>query len=133
MAKSSEYTKACRRSLWFFRFLDFIFLILPVLIYVIVALSDGGILSNAKVAVVGSVIIALILTIFNIVAQKRLRCPIWIILIGLMIAIKNILPLIVILAIASVLDDFVFTPAIQFYKTKLIANKVVDERLGDSE
>lgn len=132
MAKSSEYTKACRRSLWFFRILDWLCLFLPLIIYVIIALSKDGIVSSAKVAVVGSVIVALLLTTFNVIAQKRLRCPIWIILIGLMIAIqKLLLPLIVMLAITSVLDDFVFTPAITYYKTKLIANKVADERLGD--
>lgn len=132
MTKSSEYTKACRRSLWCLRVIDFILLFLPVIIYVIIALADGGVTSGAKVVVVGSVMVAIILTAFNIIAQKRLRCPIWIILIGLMVAIqKLLLPLIVLLAITSVLDDFVFIPLISYYKTKLVANKAMDERLGD--
>lgn len=132
MAKSSEYTKACRRSLWCLRIFDWICLFLPLIIYIIVALSKDGIASSAKVAVVGSVMVALILTAFNVISQKRLRCPIWIILIGLMVAIRQLLlPLIIMLAVTSVLDDFIFTPAIGYYKTKLIANKAMDERLPE--
>ena len=55
-------------------------------------------------------------------------------LIGLFVAIKEyLLPLIIILAITSVLDDLVFTPLITYYKTKLISNKAMDERLPDEE
>ena len=78
--------------------------------------------------------IAIILTVFNIIAQKKLRCPIWIMLIGLFVAIKEyLLPLIIILAITSILDDLVFTPLIGYYKTKLISNKAMDERLPEDQ
>lgn len=134
MAKSSTFTKKCRRLLWFYRVIDFLLLFLPVIIYVIIALADGGVTSGAKVAVVGSVTIALILSAFNVISQKRLRCPIWIILIGLMVAIQRyLLPLIIMLAVTSILDDLILTPLIQYYKTKLIANKAMDERLPDKE
>jgi len=46
------------------------------------------------------------------------------------VAIRDyLMPLIIILAITSVLDDLVFTPLISYYKTKLISNKAIDERL----
>lgn len=127
----SKYTKECRFKLWLFRILDWVCLALPVIVYIIMALS-GGVLVAQKVAVVATTMVAIILTVFNIIAQKRLRCPIWIILIGLYIAIqKYLMPLIIILAVTSVLDDLVFTPLISYYRTKLIANKAMDERLPD--
>lgn len=120
-------TKSLRRQLWLFRILDMICLLAPVLIYIGIALSSDGIQTVQKVAVVSTTLIAIILTVFNVIAQKRLRCPIWIILIGLFVAIKEmLLPLIIILAITSVLDDLVFTPLIGHYKTALIASKEVD-------
>lgn len=129
---SSEQTKICRLKLWLYRILDWLCLFTPVAVYIVIALADGGVSTPAKVGVVGTVVIAGILTLFNVLAQKRLRCPIWIILIGLFIAIDRLLlPLIIILAITSVLDDLVFTPLIAYYKTKLISNKAIDERLGD--
>lgn len=133
MKRESKYTKDSRFKLWLFRILDAICLVTPLLIYVIIALCGGAVVA-AKVAVVSTVMVAIILTVFNIVAQKRLRCPIWIMLIGLFVAIKEyLLPLIIILAITSVLDDLVFTPLITYYKTKLISNKAMDERLPDEE
>ena len=133
----SNYTKVCRAKLWLYRSLDLIILFAPVIVYIIIALTKDGVTVPGRVAVVGSVCIALILSLFNIIAQKRLRCPIWIILIGLYVAIKEILlPLIIILAFVTVIDDLLLTPLITYYRTKLISNKAIDERLaqdGDIE
>ena len=133
----SNYTKVCRAKLWLYRSLDLIILFAPVIVYIIIALTKDGVTVPGRVAVVGSVCIALILSLFNIIAQKRLRCPIWIILIGLYVAIKEILlPLIIILAVVTVIDDLILTPLITYYRTKLISNKAIDERLaqdGDIE
>lgn len=129
MAKSSTYTSACRAKLWICRIVDFLVLIAPVLVYFFIGLGSGALVYQ-KVALVGMFAIALILTLFNMVWQKKLRCPIWICLIGLFIAIQQwLLPLVVILAISSIVDEFLLTPLIKYYKTKLIANKAMDERL----
>jgi len=130
----SKYTKACRRKLWLFRILDWICLAAPLIIYVVVALSNGEVLVAQKVAVVSTAMIAIMLTVFNAISQKKLRCPIWIVLIGLFVAIRDyLMPLIIILAITSILDDLVFTPVISYYRTKLISNKAIDERLPDEK
>ena len=127
----SNYTKVCRAKLWLYRSLDLIILFAPVIVYTIIALTKDGVTVPGRVAVVGSVCIALILSLFNLIAQKRLRCPIWIILIGLYVAIKEILlPLIIILAFVTVIDDLILTPLITYYRTKLITNKSIDERLA---
>jgi len=126
---SSNFTKRCRRRLWLFRLIDWVCLFLPLLVYVVIALSKDGIKVASKVAVISTLLIALILTVFNVIAQKKLRCPIWIILIGLFIAIRDyLMPLIIILAITSVLDDLVFTPIIHYYYTKTIASHTIDQK-----
>lgn len=129
MAKASKYTKKYRAKLWITRIISWICLFLPVLIYIVLALANGNVLAVGKVAVVGSVMIAGILTAVNVIAQKKIRCSIWIIVLGLYIAIREyLLPLIIILAITSILDDLVFTPLIAKYYTKLQANEAMDER-----
>jgi len=131
---ASDFTKITRRKLWLYRIIDILVLFAPVAIYVVIALADGNVTTAGKVSVVGSVAIALILSVFNVLAQKRLRCPIWIVLIGLFIAVKDyLLPLIIILAIVTVLDDLCLTPIIQYYREKLVANKAIDEREEDGE
>lgn len=125
----STFTKNCRIKLWLYRILDWICLFAPVLVYICIALFSGGVAVLGKVSIVATVIIALVLTVINIIAQKRLRCPIWIILIGLYVAIQQyLMPLIIILAITSVMDDLLFTPLIHYYYTKLVASKTIDER-----
>ena len=131
---ASKFTKECKFKLWLFRIIDFICLFMPLIIYVGIALASGEAIVAQKVAVVSTTMVALILSIFNVLSQKKLRCPIWIILIGLFVAVRDyLMPLIIILAITSVLDDLVFTPLIAYYKTKLIANKAMDERLDEEE
>lgn len=130
----SEYTKVSRAKLWLYRILDWICLFTPVIVYIFIALCGDGVTTIAKVSVVGSVTIALVLTLFNVIAQKRLRCPIWIILIGLYIAIKQwLLPLVIILAVTSTLDDLLFTTLIAHYKAQLEANKAIDVRVPDAK
>lgn len=126
---SSSYTKASRAKLWLYRILDWVCLSTPMIVYIIMALFGDGVTSGGKVAIVGTVIVAVIFTLFNIIFQKRIRCSIWILLIGVYIAMKDfLLPLVLILAGTSILDDFIFTPLIQHYKAELIANKTMDSR-----
>lgn len=129
---SSNYTKMCRGKLWFYRILDWICLAAPLIIYVVMALVNGDIAVAYKVAVVSTTMIAIILTVFNVLAQKKLRCPIWILLIGLYVAMREyLMPLIIILAVTSILDDLVFTPIISYYRTKLISSKTIDDRIPE--
>lgn len=129
----SNYTKGLRRNLWLFRILDWLCLFAPVIVYVCIALFGDGVVVGGRITVVFSIFIAIILSIFNVIAQKRLRCPIWIILIGLYVAIQEyLLPLIIILAVTTVLDDLIFTPLITNIHEKLSSSKVIDRRMGDN-
>lgn len=86
---TSKYTKGARKKLWLLRALDWALLFTPLLVYVGIALGHGGVTTPAKVGVVGTVAVAAIITVFNILAKKSLRSPIWIILIGLFVAMKE--------------------------------------------
>jgi len=128
MAKS-EYTKTLQRQFWLFRILDWICLFLPTIIYVFIAWFDTGVLVYGKVAVTGTVLIAAILTAFNILMKKRLTCIIWIALIGLAVAFREFLfPLIVIMAVTSCIHDFLLAPLVDTFKVKLISSKTDDDK-----
>lgn len=130
----SEYTKVSRIKLWLYRILDWLCLFAPVIVYVCIAFFNDGVTSAGKVTLAGTIIVALILTLFNVIAQKRLRCPIWIVLIGLFVAVKEwLLPLVIILAVTSIMDDLLFTPLIAHYKAQLEANKAIDVRVPDAK
>lgn len=133
MPKWSSYTTKTRRVLWILRGLNFLLLFVPVIVYVIIALANGGVTAPGRVSIVASVMISIILTTFNVIAKNHLRCPRWIVLIGLYVAFReSLLPLIIMLAITSALDDFVFTPLIKHYKAELDTSRVIDKRMGDN-
>ena len=126
---TSAFTKQSRTLLWTWRIIDWLCLFAPLLIYLIIGLASNNVTTGAKVSLVATLFLALILTAINVIAQKHLRCPIWILLIGLYIAMdKYLMPLIIILAITSVLDDLLFTPLIHYYYTQTVASKTIDKR-----
>lgn len=125
----SKYTETLEKQLILFRIFDWICLFLPTIVYVFIAWFDSGITVAGKVSVAGTVLIALILTVFNIIAKKNLTCVIWIVLIGLFVAFKEFLiPLIFIMAITSAIHDFLLGPLTETYNTKVIASRTEDER-----
>lgn len=129
MAKASKYTKKYKKLYWIFFGIKWTLLLCPIMIYVIMALADNGVVASHKIAVVSTVIIATVLTVFNIMLKKNLTCILWIILLGLHVAFKNqLLPLIVILAISSILNDFILTPVCANLKTSIVASRVMDKR-----
>ena len=125
----SKFTKKSRALLWTWRIIDWICLFLPLIIYLIVGLCNNNVTTGGKVTLVAMLFLALILTAINVIAQKNLRCPIWCLLLGLYVAMdKVLLPLIVILAITSILDDVLFTPLIHYYYTQTVSSKTIDKR-----
>lgn len=93
------------------------------------AFTNGEVIVAQQVALVGSVAVAGILTVLNVFLQRHLRAPLWIILLGLYIAIQEfLLPIVISLAVVSILDDLVMSPLITKYKTRLEASRVMDER-----
>ena len=126
---TSNFTKKSRALLWTWRLIDWLCLFAPLIVYLIIGLVNNNVTTGAKVTLVAMLFIALILTVINVVAQKHLRCPIWVLLIGIYVAMeKYLMPLVIILAITSILDDLVFTPIIHYYYTQTVASKTMDKR-----
>lgn len=126
---TSKFTKKSRALLWTWRAVDWLCLFAPLIIYLVIGLASNNVTTGAKVTLVAMLFLALILTAINVIAQKHLRCPIWVLLIGLYVAMnKYLMPLIIILAITSILDDLVFTPIIHYYYTQTVASKTIDKR-----
>ena len=133
MAKWSAYTKKTARILWILRGLNVLLLFVPVIVYVIIALANGGVTVPGRISLVASVMVSIILTTFNVITKIRLRSPRWILLIGLYVAFReSLLPLIIMLAATSALDDFFFTPMIAHFKAELETSRVIDKRMGDN-
>lgn len=131
---ASNYTKVTRRKLWLYRILDFLCMASPLLIFFTIALLDGGVGMVAKFTMSGLTVVALILTLFNIILKKRLTCTKWLVTLGLSVAITQyMMPLLACMVVTTVLDDFLFQHIIEYYKAKLVSSKVIDERITEED
>lgn len=131
--KQSEFTKKTRAKFWLFRILNWACLAAPVFIYAIVALFSGTTLIGGRIVISFTFVVVIMLSILNAVAKLKLRSPVWIMLIGVYVAMKEkLLPLVIIMAVTSILSDFVFAPLEKKYADKLAASRTIDERMGDN-
>lgn len=130
---ASKHTKRLRGRYWFCKALDWLVLTAPLLAYIGYALlaNEALVTAGGKIGVAGTAMVAAAITAWNFVAQKHLRSPIWIVLIGLYFAMRDVLmPLVIALAISTVLDELVLRPIIANTREKLNGSKVIDSRLG---
>ena len=119
-------TKKYKIKLNICRLLSFTLTVLPVIIYTIMGFIDGTI--GEKVSLGICVILALIFVLINIMFKYHIRSTLWVLLIGIYVCIDNIIPLLIIMAATTIIDEFVLVPLINKYKNKYIINKEIDLR-----
>lgn len=108
--------------------LSILVLVAPLAYYSIQGFIQGE--TTEKFTLGITFVIACILFVINILFKFHIRSTIWIIVIGVYFCIDNILPLILVLAVGNILDEFVFTPLHKRFKNKAIINKEIDKRIG---
>ena len=119
-------TKKYKIKLNICRLLSFTLTVLPVIIYTIMGFMDGSI--GEKVSLGICVILALMFMLINVMFKYHIRSTLWVLLIGIYVCIDNIIPLLIIMATTTIIDEFVLVPLINKYKNKYIINKEIDLR-----
>ena len=119
-------TKKYKIKLNICRLLSFTITVLPVIIYTIKGFMDGSI--GEKVSLGICVILALIFMLINVMFKYHIRSTLWVLLIGIYVCIDNIIPLLIIMATTTIIDEFVLVPLINKYKNIYIINKEIDLR-----
>ena len=119
-------TKKYKIKLNICRLLSFTITVLPVIIYTIKGFMDGSI--GEKVSLGICVILALMFMLINVMFKYHIRSTLWVLLIGIYVCIDNIIPLLIIMATTTIIDEFVLVPLINKYKNIYIINKQIDLR-----
>lgn len=127
MAKS-EITKKYQRLAVLFHALSIIVLVAPLAYYIILGFINGE--TTEKFALGITFVIAVILFIINILFKYHIRSTLWILVLGVYFCMDNILPLLFMVAIGTILDEFVLTPLYKSYKNKCTINREIDKRNG---
>lgn len=124
----SKTTKNNKKLYWTFSIISFLVLWVPLAYYIIKGYMDAEI-TTEKVGLTCTILIAIVLTAINFICKYHIRSTIWILLLGVYVCLDNVLTLIILIAIGTILDEFLLTPLKKSFKNKYTINKEIDKRL----
>lgn len=124
----SKETRKYKNLSILFLALSILVLIAPLAYYSIEGFIEGE--TTEKFTLGLTFVIAAILFVINILFKFHIRSTIWVLVLGIYFCLDNILPLIFMVAIGNILDEFLFTPLHKHYKSKASINKEIDKRIG---
>lgn len=119
-------TKEYRREKWLLLILSILCNLLPIAIYTIKAFIVAGV--GQKVTLGVCLTLALLFVLINFITKHRIRSTLWILLIGIYVCLDHIQSLLIIMAITTIIDEFILEPAYKRVKNKYIINKEIDKR-----
>lgn len=119
-------TKKYKAIYRLFSLLSVLVLLAPLCYYGVSAFITGVVVE--KIALGGFAMAAIVLTLFNLMMKANLRSPIWLVLIGIFLVLDNILPLIIMIAVGTILDEFVLSPIARKYRNLYTINHEIDKR-----
>lgn len=108
------------------RALSILLTLIPLLVYTILAFVQGTV--GSKITFGMCLLLAAIFTLVNIIFKHRIRCTIWVVMIGIYMCVSNIIPLLFLMAFSTALDEFVLSPLESKYKNLYIINREIDKR-----
>lgn len=125
----SDVTTKLHKKTVFFHFLSILLTFLPIIIWFFIALAKSTEITRVTLGL--SACIVMLLTLANLLLKYSIRSTIWILLIGIYACIKNITPLLIIIATCTVIDEFIVHPLYKYYKNRYKINKEIDKRQGE--
>lgn len=124
----SKETRKYKNLSILFLALSILVLVAPLAYYSVVGFIEGE--TSEKFTLGMTFVIAAVLFVINILFKFHIRSTIWILVLGIYFCLDNILPLIFMVAVGNILDEFLFTPLHKHYKSKASINKEIDKRIG---
>ena len=125
MAKS-DITKKYQRLAILFHALSILVLVAPLAYYTIYGFINGEVTEKLTLGI--TFVIACILLVINVLFKYHIRSTIWILVLGIYFCIDSIMPLLLMVAIGTILDEFILTPLYKSYHNKCTINKEIDKR-----
>jgi len=122
----NERTKKAKNKYIFFKTLSICLTFLPLVVYVIIAFVKG--VPMEKFTMGCMVTLALIFVALNVIMKYNIRSTIWVLILGIYLCLDNITPLLIIMAVSTILDEFVVSKLAVKYKNQFVINKEIDKR-----
>ena len=122
----NERTKKAKNKYIFFKTLSICLTFLPLVVYVIIAFVNGAPMEKFTMGCM--VTLALIFVALNVIMKYNIRSTIWVLILGIYLCLDNITPLLIIMAVSTILDEFIVSKLAVKYKNQFVINKEIDRR-----
>ena len=100
--------------------------IAPIFIFTMIAFLNGT--PSQKLCMGMCLTTTIVFVLIDIILKHHLRCTIWIALLGIHCCLANLIPVLIVMFICTMINEFVFEPLCKKYKQKYIINKEIDNR-----
>ena len=124
----SQRTKKFKILYIIFSIISFLLTLGPVSFYIVKGYINAD-LTKEKVALTGVILCAIILTAVNVLIKHHVRSTIWLLMLGIYYCVDNIMPLLLMIAIGTILDEFIVSPLKKSFKNKKTINSEIDKRI----
>lgn len=124
----TDYTASIQKKAMILHIISLSLTVLPILVFVFKAFLDGNVSASRKLCMGLLVFFSFFLTIINVLFKYSIRSTIWLLLLGIYVCLDNIIPLLIIIAITTIIDEFVITPLYKKYRSDYKVNKEIDKR-----
>lgn len=128
---ASKQTKKYRIGYWVLTVISWTLVFGPLAVYFIYGLIVSG--TVQKAGLLTTLFVAIVLTVISVIMKLHLRSALFILILGIYIAIDKISILLIIVSVCSVLDELLISPLQRSFKEKLGINKAMDKRLSDGK
>lgn len=125
----SATTQTLKKKTLILHFTSWVLTFAPILIYLCIAMYKSNEITKPALAI--SITVATLFTFANLLLKYSIRSTVWILLIGIYVALKNITPLLIIIAVCTIIDEFIVHPLYKRYKERYHINKEIDKRQGE--
>lgn len=126
--KMSSITKGYKAKKNVFRALSLLATFGPVIGFGIYALTQANVTERVVFSLLG--VLALALGIVNILFKYSFRTAVYLMVLAVYVAIKEVTPMLIVVAICTAADEFAFEPLAKYYASKYSINKEIDKRDG---
>lgn len=99
----------------------------PLIVFTIMGLVQGE--GREKICLTMTAIASIIMGLVCVLRKIHLRSTLYILMIGLWIALDNLLPFIITLMLCTMLDEIIFTPLHRRFREDYHTNKQFDKRM----
>lgn len=123
----SQRTKTLSKRLTIARILKFLLNVGPIVVFTILAFINGAI--GTKLTVGLTLAVALILTLVALYHKTVIKSRLWVLLLGIWIALDNILCPLLVIASCQIIDELILDPFVAKQKIHLGASKQIDMRM----